>query len=254
MRTQSEVNRVLALGQRGLNACEIARVTGIPRGTVWDWLSGHQPGIRNRRRSPCLRCDRREGPFPEITHRAYTYLLGIYLGDGCLLRHARTYRLNVTLDAIYPVTVREVEAAVSLVMPRRKAAARPKPGERSVEINCYSKHWPCLFPQHGPGVKHARPIALEPRQREICDRFPHRLLRGLIQSDGSRHMNTIRHPNKTYAYPRYEFSNRSDDIRGIFCEYCDKVGIEWRPTNRWNISVARRPSVARMDTFVGPKR
>lgn len=41
-------------------------------------------------------------------------------------------------------------------------------------------------------------------------------------------MNTIRHPTKTYAYPRYQFSNRSDDIRGIFCEYCDQVGVEWR--------------------------
>jgi len=45
---------------------------------------------------------------------------------------------------------------------------------------------------------------------------------------------------------------RCDDYR--FCEYCDKVGVEWRPTNRWNISVARRDSVALMDRHIGPKR
>lgn len=91
-------------------------------------------------------------------------------------------------------------------------------------------------------------------QREICARFPDRLLRGLIHSDGCRSINTIRHPKETYRYPRYEFTNRSDDIRGIFCEYCDKVGVDWRVMNRWNISVARRESVATLDRLIGPKR
>jgi hypothetical protein len=31
------------------------------------------------------------------------------------------------------------------------------------------------------------------------------------------------------------------------------LGIEWRAMNRWNISVARRASVAQLDEFVGPK-
>jgi hypothetical protein len=30
----------------------------------------------------------------------------------------------------------------------------------NVEISVYSKSLPCLFPQHGPGRKHERPIAL----------------------------------------------------------------------------------------------
>jgi hypothetical protein len=44
------------------------------------------------------------------------------------------------------------------------------------------------------------------------------------------------------------------DIRAIFCEYCDKLSIEWRQMNQFNISVARAESVARMDGFIGPKR
>jgi len=115
-------------------------------------------------------------------------------------------------------------------------------------------HWPHLFPQHGPGVKHERPIVLEPWQLRIVERYPGRLLRGLIHSDGCRVVNRIRHPKKTYAYPRYFFSNRSDDIRRIFCDACDRLGIEWRQDGPWNVSVARHAAVAELDRHVGPKR
>jgi hypothetical protein len=103
-------------------------------------------------------------------------------------------------------------------------------------------------------MKHTRPIVLADWQREICDRYPARLIRGLIHSDGCRSINTIKHPKRTYRYTRYQFSNVSDDIRGIFCEYLDLLGIEWRRMNACNISVARRASVAELDRLVGPKR
>lgn len=47
-------------------------------------------------------------------------------------------------------------------------------------------HWPCLFPQHGPGRKHERPIVLEHWQREIVEQHPGPFLRGLFHSDGCR--------------------------------------------------------------------
>jgi hypothetical protein len=53
---------------------------------------------------------------------------------------------------------------------------------------------------------------------------------------------------------RYEFSNRSEDIKRIFCGACDALGVEWRVMNRDAISVARRASVAKLDAFIGPKR
>ena len=79
-------------------------------------------------------------------------------------------------------------------------------------------------------------------------------LRGLIQSDGSRYLNTIRHPGRTYSYPRYEFTNHSDDIRGLFTDYCDVVGVQWRQMNQFSISVARWASVEMMDRHIGPKQ
>jgi hypothetical protein len=57
----------------------------------------------------------------------------------------------------------------------------------------------------------------------------------------------------SYEYPRYFFSNRSADIRGIFCDHCDLLDIRWTESNPRNISIADRGSVALLDEFVGPK-
>jgi hypothetical protein len=56
-----------------------------------------------------------------------------------------------------------------------------------------------------------------------------------------------------YAYPRYFFSNLSADIRALFCEYCERLGIRWTQSNHRNISVAQRRSVELLDEFIGPK-
>jgi hypothetical protein len=109
-----------------------------------------------------------------------------------------------------------------------------------------------MFPQHGPGRKHLRSIVLRPWQEEIAlTGHPEMLLRGLIHSDGYRGMNRIK---GRYEYPRYSFSNRSEDIRGIFIEACRRVGITAKPNGPWQVSVSRRPDVALLDTFIGPKR
>lgn len=104
-------------------------------------------------------------------------------------------------------------------------------------------------------------IILDLRYRPIGSvgtplRRPEALLRGLIHSDGCCSLNTVRsgRGDRTYAYARYTFSNRSEDLREIYCAHLDLLDIEWRRMNRWNISVARRDSVAKLDAFVGPKR
>jgi hypothetical protein len=83
---------------------------------------------------------------------------------------------------------------------------------------------------------------------------PQQFLRGLIHSDGCRFTNRVRVGGKVYEYPRYNFTNASDDIRSLFTSTCDLLGVEWRRMNARNISVARRQSVALLDCFVGPKR
>ncbi len=128
-------------------------------------------------------------------------------------------------------------------------------------IKVYSKHLTCLFPQHGPGKKHERRIALEPWQQAIVDAHPWEFIRGLIHSDGCRITNwttrMVAGERKRYEYPRYFFTNVSDDIRRLYTDTLDKLGVEWthctRNGNPYNISVAKKASVALLDTHVGPK-
>jgi hypothetical protein len=122
-------------------------------------------------------------------------------------------------------------------------------GANMVEVHSYSRSWPCLFPQHGPGRKHKRPIGLVEWQQEIVDEHPKELIRGLIHSDGCRVINK----SMGHEYVRYFFDNASDDIRGIFGDACDQLGIGWREPGPRTISIARAPDVALLDEFVGPK-
>jgi hypothetical protein len=94
---------------------------------------------------------------------------------------------------------------------------------------------------------------LQPWQRELIERDPRGLIRGLIHTDGWRGVNKVHVKGRDYAYPRYQFSNRSDDIRRIFTDACDLLDIAWRRWGRWHISIARRDSVALLDEFVGLK-
>ncbi len=192
---------------------------------------------------------------------SYSYLLGMYLGDGCVSvtgRKRQSFQLVVTCDAAYPNIIDDCAAAMMLTLLPRRVGRNPHRVHRCVRVAGSSKRWPDAFPQHGPGRKHDRKIELEPWQRDIVDRFPQEFLRGLLHSDGCRTVNrfsTVLPSGRTaeYAYPRWFFSNRSDDIRALFCEYCERLGIRWTQSNPRNISVSHRTSVALLDSFVPAK-
>jgi hypothetical protein len=191
--------------------------------------------------------------------RSYSYLLGLYLGDGYVeLKPRGGAQLSIACDAAHEELLEDCIAAVVLVAASGRVTPSPLPGQRCVRVRCAWKRWPEVFPQHGPGAKHTRAIVLAPWQREIVDAFPREFLRGLIHSDGCRTINRFRTRLPSgrlaeYAYPRYFFSNLSADIRGLFCEYCERLGIRWTQSNHRNVSVSHRRSVALLDGFVGPK-
>jgi hypothetical protein len=151
-------------------------------------------------------------------------------------------------DRYFRWGLNDCAAAIADVRPSARVGFVKQVG--CIEVSAYWKHWPCLFPQHGPGRKHERKIALSGWQRRIADRHPERLLRGLIHSDGCRVSNRIL---DKYEYPRYQFTNHSPDIRAVFCAACDRARIPWRQSNAVTISVSRRQAVATMDEFIGPK-
>ncbi|MBP2581426.1 hypothetical protein J3A78_001904 [Streptomyces sp. PvR006] len=252
--------RALTLLRGGAKNATVARTLDIPPGTIGAWK--HEDRARRGEcpdrvhRPLCPRCDGRG-----LDEAAYAYVLGMYLGDGHI-SHPRQHRvpsLRITLDDAWPGVQQEAIAAVRAVFPDNTASWVRKTGCRDVKV--YSKHLVCLFPQHGPGRKHERAIVLEPWQQEIVDAHPWSFVRGLIHSDGSRIVNwtekTIGGRTKRYEYPRYFFTNTSDDITRLYTDALDRVGVSWRSRRRatgaQDVSVARRDDVALMDRHIGPK-
>ncbi|MBL1106170.1 helix-turn-helix domain-containing protein [Streptomyces sp. 5-8] len=251
--------RALGLLRSGSKNADVARELSVPVGTIgyWKHLDRAKRGECPGRHDPkCPRCDGRGLDEP-----AYSYLLGLYLGDGHISHYSahRVPNLMVTCGESWPGLLDECELAMRTVFPDNSVCQVRRTGCRNVKV--YSKHLECLFPQHGPGKKHERAIVLEPWQQAIVDAHPWEFIRGLIHSDGCRITNwttrLVAGERKRYEYPRYFFSNKSDDIRKLFTDALDSVGVEWttlaRGSDPFNISVARKASVALMDTHVGPK-
>ncbi len=190
-------------------------------------------------RTPCV--------DPLALGSTYAHLLGLYLGDGFLsLGRRAVWRLRITLDSRYPAVI-EQAAFVTAQVRGRPAGIVVRQG--CVDVSSYWKHWICCFPQHGPGEKHTRDVGLHPWQQSIVESWPAPFLTGLIHSDGCRCLNRV----KGYSYPRYFFSNRSQQIRDMFATACAQVGVDSRPAGRWNVSVARQDSVALLDRLIVPK-
>ena len=190
----------------------------------------------------------------------YVYVLGLYLGDGSisLPGRCRTHILDIACDQAYTALVEEAAGALRAVFPHvpvRRSRVRNK---NCLRLRVGHEAVLAAFPQHGPGRKHKRRIQLTGWQRILTHRYPAALIRGLIHSDGARCINQVntRLPSGRqahYEYVRYFFSNYSEDIRRIFCEHCDLLGIRWTQSNPRNISIAHRTSTAILDEIVGAK-
>lgn len=245
MYPRHEVDRVLALVEDGMSDSGISRVTGISRTTISGWRRYGPPGTRPRPTWACPRCH--DAPLDQA---AYSYLLGLYLGDGHIAQARRAYSLRITQDARYPHLINLASESIHRVRGGHGRVGLVA-GPGVIVIQAYSKHWPCVFPQHVPGRKHHRKIELVPWQMEIVDAYPRQLVRGLIHSDGCRVMNRVWAGK--YEYPRYFFTNNSADILRIFRDACDRIGVLHRNSKANTISIARRHDVAALDRFIGPK-
>ena len=246
------VERALALSSQGFTDREVARMCDVSVAAIRHWRYGTRRSKESdRRKYDCPRCDDRP-----LNRRSYAYLLGLYLGDGHIAHCPKdVFRLEIACCDDWPGLIEAAAEAISTVMPSNAVGRRRTKG--CTMIGVFSKHLPCLFPQHGPGMKHTRKIELKAWQKEIVGEFTEEFIRGLIHSDGCRSMNRVRRPLKDgdrwYEYPRYLFVNESTDIRMLFANALELLGIAWKQSNRKTISVARREAVARLDEFVGPK-
>jgi hypothetical protein len=163
-RTRRMALAAMASGE-SLNA--ISKRLGVSRATLRDWRD--RP-VRGERPTDCPRCS--NGQLPA---GPYAHLLGLYLGDGCLSKLKKdVYSLRIACDDLYPRLIVDAAGTIASVHPSRPVHRVQAAGYTSVVS--YWKHWPCLFPQHGSGPKHLRPIELAEWQRVQLRRLPGREL------------------------------------------------------------------------------
>lgn len=123
MRSAEEFEKVQRMIATGLNDCAIARQTGIPRCTVRDWRRRPQSRPRPVSTSVCGVLHE----FSAFPAAAYSYLLGLYLGDGCVSRSQRVWHLRITLDKKYPGIIDRCREAIDTLMPGQHAAIAQQP-------------------------------------------------------------------------------------------------------------------------------
>jgi hypothetical protein len=241
--------RAMELIAAGVNDCEVSRRTGVARTTIRDW---RRPRYRRTTPpsdyGPCPRCWR-EGRRMSFRATDYAQLLGLYLGDGHIVRLGRTYRLRLFLDSRYREIVSDSRELLERCFALQAVGTVMAHEGRMTVLWVHSSHLRCLFPQHGAGAKHDRKIRLEGWQEALVDEAPWHLLKGLIRSDGCSFVNRT----GPYEYLSYGFSNHSTDILDLFCGTCDRVGLEYRRYAR-AVRINRRSSVDRLRAEIGVKR
>lgn len=242
MRSLEERKNIFKLAEQGLNKSEISRELNIPRATVRDILaSGRKEGKLDFDENDVL-------DFLKDKEPPYAYILGIYLGDGCISNAKRVKKMRIFLDDKYPLIQQEVRENLQNIFENNKVSDCQKEGCK--EIFCYSKKMEFLFPQYGKGKKHQRKISLKRWQHDICCDFPKEFIKGLIHSDGSRYHGDY----KGERYDRYQFTNVSEDIRKIFRKYCKKIGVRTaNAKGAKNVFINRPKDVGYLDTFIGFK-
>ncbi len=266
MRTYEEYEQILSLWATGYyNKSEISRITGVPRLTVRDCIARYGSvaaleaaagrNIELHGESSLL-IMLKDSQDTHQLHKAYAYLLGLYLGDGCLSKTPRVYRMRIALDAKYPGIIQACVDALKVLLPENEVGLVEHyhgEGEKHhlsyLEVSCYYKYFPQIFPQHGKGLKHNRKIELVEWQQRIVEAYPLEFFRGLYHSDGSRSQNIVKGKN----YPRYFFTNMSEDIRQLFCETAQALGLQWKQTNALSVAISQRKDVEWLDEHIGAK-
>lgn len=146
VRSAKEFEIVRGLIAAGLNDCAISRQTGIPRRTVHVWRTRSPRWDRKQQSGVCAGAH----DFDNLPASDYCYLLGLYLGDGFISNAGRAWMLRITCDTQYPGIINGCRRVIDTLMPGQRAGVWTRPSGTCADVYLYSKHWPCLFPQHEP--------------------------------------------------------------------------------------------------------
>jgi hypothetical protein len=247
MRTKEEYILVKKLHSEGYNNTVISNKTGIPRSTIKDWTNNSPKAFSDKKRIFYLK---KEIIKNKKLHGAYSYLLGLYLGDGYINKCNRTYRMRIALDKKYIELNDFARANMCKIFVNNKVGEINSEG--CIYLSVYNNELQEIFPQHGPGCKHNRKINLLKWQSEILINVE--FMRGLIHSDGCFYKEII---NNKYHYDRFMFSNKSADLHELFQSTCDKINLEYDFQHKgdgiWQTRISKKDSVNKLKQIIGTK-
>jgi hypothetical protein len=225
-------NTVLKMYEDGFNKSFIAKNLSLNRSTVNKWLK--EP----------LKTDNKNLSIENLENKnkVYSYVLGLYLGDGYINKTDRAYRLRIFLDKKYTTLNSFAKSKLSELFEKNKIGIT-ETKSNCVVLSVYNKNLPTLFPQHGKGLKHNRTIDLSDWQIKLIDWLE--LIRGLFHSDGSYYFDRDR--------DYFNFRNYSKEILEIFKLCCEKLLISYTTPNDVTVRVGKRKDVQKLVELIGNK-
>jgi hypothetical protein len=138
MYERSVRERAICVRREGWSISAIHRELSVSRAAIAAWLDDPARALEAFNR--CFVCG--EGEVPD----AYAYLLGQYLGDGCLTTYHRVPKLRIACADDYPNIAAEVDRSLIAVSGNAVCTFQ---AVGCSEHATYWNHWTCLFPQHG---------------------------------------------------------------------------------------------------------
>ena len=223
--TQIQINQVKSLFEDGKNKSEISRITGIPRGTLKQWI---QPTYIRKtdkpRNSYSPITDFESYLDSEEKKKAYSFILGVYLCDGVIstFKTLRAPSIRLFNDTKYPINTKEWKDKLQIILPENSVNVHKNRNSNCYIVLAYSRKLLDLFPQYGEGKKHDRKLTLSSWQQKILDEYPDDFIRGCMQSDGCIYSQNI---SDKLSYKRFSFVNKSEDIMEFFLYALKLKGI-----------------------------
>lgn len=248
--SKEDYDSVIKYKELGLSSGKVSELVDVPLSTIKNWFKGvgeiqySDEFVRQRELDSVGYDIKTKQDFlnfvsrfnnlePDICIALYSYLFGLYLGDGNIYDFGKTERLSYALDNKY-LSLNEFTIDCMTRFFGKSPSILDKTNyatpSQSIILQTCSKHLDVIFPQHGSGLKNSRKIELEQWQKELLN--PVEFLRGLIYSDGCYVVANGFNSN------RYEFTNTSNDIIEIYKDNLDKLNIRHNSNTKKTLSVS----------------
>lgn len=262
------IQEVKNLSEQGFNNSEISRRLRIDRGTVRKYTSipieDLSPRVAQLAEAGGLsppKCEFESllsDHFPfdlrglfKSNGAIYSYLLGLYITDGYIAKHARTKRLRLFLGSHENYIISLSIKFLQILLPNNTVSTYKRKESRCTEVSVYNSRIEELFPGFGVGGKHKCSLLFNDLQKEAIVNYPKEFILGCLHGDGCKFLHI---QSKRYIY---NFCNMSLQFKTLFFLACKSIGITFRNNEevleRRIIVISKKSNLEILDSFWIPK-